>query len=147
MRILSVIVILSLFACTQTATKPVANIADSVANESASDSVSSFFSLAGPKDTVKNGEEIKRYDNGQIYMRGFQKDGKRMGIWRSWYNNGIPWSETTFENGKKNGRTVTWYENGMKRYEGFYTNDVESGKWTYWDEKGTLTETKEFGVK
>jgi hypothetical protein len=95
------------------------------------------FVFEAPKDSVVNeGEYIKRYKNGIIEMQGMMKDGKRDGIWKSWYEDGSPWSETTFAAGKKNGRTITWYSNKQKRYEGFYTNDKESGKWQFWDEAG-----------
>ncbi|MBA3970785.1 MAG: hypothetical protein H0X46_01325 [Bacteroidetes bacterium] len=96
---------------------------------------------------VNNGESIQRYDNGVIRMRGMMKDGKREGLWKSWYENGTPWSETTFLAGVKTGKTITWYENGNKRYEGEYINDIESGKWKYWDEKGKEVTTKDHGNK
>lgn len=111
------------------------------------DTIQSTFSFAFAKDTVENGEEIKHYTNGVIQMRGMMKNGKRNGLWKSWYEDGSPWSESTFENGIKTGKTTTWYENGKKRYEGFYTNNVESGKWTYWNEEGKLTATKDYGIK
>ncbi len=97
------------------------------------------------KDSIiQNGEYIKHYTSGGIEMQGSMKDGKREGLWKSWYENNAPWSETTFENGKKNGKTITWYPNKQKRYEGFYTNDKESGKWTYWDENGNEVNYKDF---
>jgi antitoxin component YwqK of YwqJK toxin-antitoxin module len=80
-------------------------------------------------------------------MRGMMKDGKREGVWKSFYETGSPWSETTFKNGKKNGKTTTWYENEKKRYDGFYIDDIESGKWVYWSEKGELVTEKNYDVK
>lgn len=96
---------------------------------------------------LQNGEYIKHYENGVIEMRGMMKDGKREGLWKSWYQNGSPWSETTFSKGVKNGKTTTWYENEKKRYDGFYTNDIESGKWSFWDEKGKLVKEMDYDVK
>ena len=96
---------------------------------------------------IKTGEYIKHYDNGVIEMRGMMKDGKREGLWKSWYQNGAPWSETTFTDGMKNGKTTTWYENEQKRYEGFFTNDVESGKWIFWNEKGNVVNKKDYEKK
>ena len=72
------------------------------------------------------------------------KDGKRDGLWKSFYDKGLPWSETTFVDGKKNGKTTTWYSNEQKRYEGFYTNDKESGVWTFWNEKGEVINKKNY---
>ncbi len=100
------------------------------------------------KDTIiQNGEYIKHYKNGVIEMRGMMNNGKRDGLWKSWYDNGLPWSETTFKDGKKNGSTKTWYENEKVRYTGFYTNDIESGKWNFWDDKGNLFNTKDYDAK
>ena len=80
-------------------------------------------------------------------MHGMMKEGKREGLWKSFYENGLKWSETTFAAGIKNGKTSTWYENGKKRYDGFFTNDLESGKWTYWNESGEQVSTKDFDKK
>ncbi len=101
-----------------------------------------------PKDIpFKEGENLVKYDNGKLKFQGFMNNGKREGLWRSFYENGAKWSETTFLEGKKNGKTTTWYENSQMRYDGFYTNDVESGKWTFWDEKGKEIQTKEYDRK
>jgi len=97
------------------------------------------------KDTLlQNGEYVQHYKSGVIEMLGEIKNGKREGVWKSFYETKLPWSETTFEAGKKNGKTTTWYENGKKRYEGFYTNDKESGSWTFWDESGKIVNTKKY---
>ena len=95
-------------------------------------------------DLIQNGEYIQHYKTGVIEMRGMMKDGKRDGVWKSYYEDGSPWSETTYTDGKKNGKTITWYGKEKKRYEGFFTNDKESGSWTFWDEKGTVQATKKY---
>jgi antitoxin component YwqK of YwqJK toxin-antitoxin module len=112
------------------------------------DTLSSDNVSSGVKDSIiANGEYIKHYKNGVIEMRGMMKDGKRDGLWKSWYQDGLPWSETTFKDGIKEGPTVTYYENGGKRYEGFYSNDEEYGKWIFYDEKGNVTQTQTFERK
>ncbi len=101
------------------------------------DTLTSDFIFSKSSDSViQNGEYIKYYKNGVMEMWGMMKNGKRHGVWKSWYEDGSPWSETAFADGKKNGKTTTWYDNEKKRYEGFYTNDEESGNWTFWDETG-----------
>lgn len=92
----------------------------------------------GNDSIPENGEYVKKYENGQIQMQGMMKNGKREGLWKSFYEDGTPWSQTTFKEGKKDGPTTTWYENGKKRYEGNYKNDSESGIWKYYDEKGVF---------
>lgn len=106
------------------------------------------FMFVGSQDTVvKNGELITRYKNGVIDKQGMMKDGKRDGLWKSFYEDGTPWSETTFKDGIKNGKTTTFYPNGQKRYEGFYTNDTESGKWIYYDELGKQIQLVDYDKK
>ena len=103
------------------------------------------FIFSGSHDSIVNdAEQIERYKNGVIQKRGIMKNGKRDGLWKSYYENGSPWSETTFKDGIKNGKTTTWYPNGQKRYDGFYINNRESGKWTFYDEKGTITKTTDY---
>ena len=99
---------------------------------------SNTFTIVTIQDTTQNGESVLKYKNGQVKMHGMMKDGKREGLWKSFYENGNQWSESFYINGVKNGPTKTWYENGKKRYEGFYTNDAQSGKWKNWDEAGNL---------
>lgn len=106
------------------------------------------FSFSIEQDTsVKNGESITKYKNGQFKLQGMMKDGKRDGLWKSFYENGLPWSETTFTAGILDGKTTTWYENGQKRYTGAYKNGVECGSWTYWDENGKEMETRNYDKK
>jgi antitoxin component YwqK of YwqJK toxin-antitoxin module len=109
------------------------------------DTIQRDFIFTESKDSViQNGEYIKYYKNGVIEMRGMMKDGKREGLWKSWYEDGSPWSETTFKEGKKNGKTTTWYGNNNKRYEGFYANDIEAGRWTFWAENGKIQSTQNY---
>lgn len=105
---------------------------------------SDFVFAEKPDSIIQNGEYVKYYKNGVVEMRGTMKDGKREGVWKSWYEDGSPWSETNFANGKKNGRTITWYDNEKKRYEGFYIDDKESSTWTFWDEQGNILSNKEY---
>ena len=94
---------------------------------------------------TKNGEEIKKYDNGIINIKGYYRQGKREGQWVSFYRNGLPWSEANYEGGLKNGATASYYENGNKRYAGFYANDNKTGKWSFWDEQGKPVKVIDFG--
>lgn len=103
--------------------------------------------IAVKKPVIQNGEQIDRYPNGVVQIQGVMKNGKRDGVWKSFYESGAKWSETTFANGKKNGKTTTWYPNEKMRYEGFYTNDAESGNWTFWNEKGDVVNRKEYDSK
>jgi antitoxin component YwqK of YwqJK toxin-antitoxin module len=81
------------------------------------------------------------WPTGKIKIVGeLDSNGKRDGLWKSYYENGNPWSEGMYEHGLENGRTTAWYENGKKRYEGETINGKPTGKWLFWDEKGISTE-------
>lgn len=145
--ILSLFFSVGLISCSnQTEKNAVKTEATTVAT---SDSSSSNFIITNPQDTaiISDGESIQRYKNGVVKMKGLMKDGKREGLWKSWYEDGTPWSETTFSAGIKNGPTTTWFPNGKKRYQGFFSNDTESGKWKFWDENGKEQLVKDFETK
>jgi antitoxin component YwqK of YwqJK toxin-antitoxin module len=141
-KLFTVLVVISFFSCDNEADKKpgFAKKKEKV--------IQKDFTFESKRDSVViNGEQIRYHKNGVIEMRGIMKEGKRDGLWKSWYENGLPWSETTFKEGRKNGKTTTWYENGNKRYEGFFTNDKESGRWTFWKEDGTLADFKNYDLR
>lgn len=138
-KIFFLFIIIGLFSCSEETAKTIDD------KKIQHDTIQAEFVFTEKKETViQNGEQIKYHKNGVIEMRGMMKEGKRDGLWKSFYENGSPWSETTFKDGKKNGKTTTWYDNEKKRYEGFYTNDAESGKWIFWDENGKIQNTKNY---
>ena len=98
---------------------------------------------AGFRDKV---HEKHFHPNGAISMEGPMLNGKRQGVWKSWYTNGIQWSQNDYENGLRNGKTFSWYENGNLRYEGQYENDKQVGFWQVYDENGTLVSESEHGT-
>lgn len=91
--------------------------------------------------------ETTYYENKQMQMDGEYKDGKRNGLWISWYMNGNKWSEGSFKNGKSDGKRVTYFENGKVRYEGEYKNDLRTGKWRFFDETGKLLTEQDFSIQ
>ncbi len=137
---------IELVACSNQTTKTDVMVATEKVDSS--NSLKTTFTFVNKHDsTMKDGESIERYKNGVIKMRGILKNGKREGLWKSWYEDGTLWSETTFKEGIKNGATTTYYPNGKKRYEGFYKDDDESGKWIYWRENGEIQSNKNYGEK
>ena len=101
------------------------------------------------KGKGENREMIREtifYENRQMQMDGEYKDGKRNGLWVSWYMNGKKWSEGTFKNGKSEGRRVTYFENGKVRYDGAYKNDQRVGKWRFYDETGKLLAEQDYSA-
>lgn len=92
---------------------------------------------------VEGMNEIK-YPNGQLQMKGEMLQGKRHGVWFSYYENGLKWSEDTYNLGARDGKCVSFYESGQVRYIGYYTNNIKSGKWDFYDEEGNLTKSESF---
>lgn len=93
-----------------------------------------------PEKPNESGVKVSReyHENGQLKMEGPMVNGKRHGVWTSWYENGLKWSETTFSHGIKSGRTITYYDNGMMRYNGEYDNDERVGVWNFYNQEGVL---------
>lgn len=94
------------------------------------------------EETKSNEPKVERvveyHDNGMLSIEGTTIDGKRSGLWRSYYPTGLKWSETTFKQGVMEGPTVTYYPNGMMRYNGFYHDNDRSGLWNFYDTLGVL---------
>jgi len=84
------------------------------------------------------------YDNGQVKIEGFLKNGVRVGQWMSYYSTGLRWSENMYRDGMLDGRSVTYYDNGHLRYEGFYIEDKKAGIWQFYDDSGKLVKKENF---
>ena len=57
------------------------------------------------------------------------KQGKKHGIYISWYENSQKRSEGTYKDGSKDGLWIEWDERGQKRSEGAYKDGLKSGAW------------------
>ena len=62
--------------------------------------------------------------------KGLIKNGKREGVWFSYWNNGQLWSKGNYKNGKKEGKWVNYYEDGKVREigTGTYKNGMKIRK-------------------
>lgn len=87
---------------------------------------------------ITNGEFIDLHDNGQIKTQGNLVDGKRDGLWQTFFHDGIKQSESTYKHGVLNGKTASYYYDGKTRYVGFYEKDLKSGTWYFYTEDGTF---------
>ena len=89
-------------------------------------------------DEIVNGEVFQVVDDMKVPI-GKMKNGKKDGLWTSWYENGQKESEETFKDGKRDGLGTWWYENGQKFSEGTY----KDGKLIFikrWNEDGSVKE-------
>ena len=65
-------------------------------------------------------------------------EGISHGLFKRFDTNGILVLEGILENGKKNGVWTTWYDEVQKQEERTYLNGIPEGKWTYWYLDGEL---------
>jgi antitoxin component YwqK of YwqJK toxin-antitoxin module len=71
-------------------------------------------------------------------------DGKRHGVWESYFEHGQMNSTTYFIHGVKEGHSVVYYPNGSIHYIGEYKNDQKVGLWKTYNEQGELISEDEF---
>ena len=89
-------------------------------------------------DEIVNGEVFQVVDDMKVPI-GKMKNGKKDGLWTSWYENGQKESEETFKDGKRDGLGTWWYENGQKKEEvTFKDGEMISGK--KWNKDGSVKE-------
>ena len=58
------------------------------------------------------GNNLCKYENGQIKSEGNYKDGKPDGKGRDWDENGQIEAEVNYKDGKLDGKATYWHENG-----------------------------------
>jgi antitoxin component YwqK of YwqJK toxin-antitoxin module len=94
-----------------------------------------YAEIDGEREAIR---EIYYYSDGAKNLEGPLLNGKREGLWKSWYEDGSLWSEGQFRNGMRQGPAVVYYPNGQKMLEGHYTDNERTGLWRSWDEEGRL---------
>lgn len=97
--------------------------------------------------STEDGENIIYYADGKVKIKGMKKNGKREGLWVSWYHDGTKWSECEYKDGLKHGINISYYPNGKKLYEGKYKNDSQVGVWKYYEETGALSQEVNYDKK
>ena len=90
------------------------------------------------KDGKPDGKVIDWYENGQIEAEGNYKDGKPDGKVTGWFENGQIQTVLNLKDGKLDGKVIDWYENGQIEAEGNYKDGKLDGKATYWHENGKI---------
>ena len=51
---------------------------------------------------------------------GNYKDGKRDGMWTTWYENGLKWTVENYKDAMKDGKSTEWFANGQIKTEENY---------------------------
>ena len=85
-----------------------------------------------------DGEYKKWWDNGQLEVHCWFKDGYLDGEYKSWYKNGQLESHRWYKDGWHNGEYKSWYKNGQLESHGWYKDGWLDGEFKSWDETGQL---------
>lgn len=86
-------------------------------------------------------EERKEfYQDGQIMIHGFYRNGKKEGENKRWYENGQLWVHSFHSNGKFQGKLKAWHMNGKLKLEISYENDEINGERKHYHRNGKLWE-------
>lgn len=71
-------------------------------------------------DGKKHGLWISYFADGTKASEGHYCNGQKDGLWRLYHPNGQTKSEATFANGKYVGLYISYHENGNRRWQGRY---------------------------
>jgi antitoxin component YwqK of YwqJK toxin-antitoxin module len=71
-------------------------------------------------DGKKHGLWTTYYANGNKRSEGEYNRGKKEGVWIQYFANGNKMSEGTFVEGKFTGLYTSYHENGNRKYQGYY---------------------------
>jgi antitoxin component YwqK of YwqJK toxin-antitoxin module len=93
---------------------------------------------------IKDGPYLEYHESGEIKIVGEYKNGRRSGLWSSWYTNGELQSELNYSDGLENGEYKVFYQNGNLKIKGFYKNGKESTEWLFFDSDGKITARKNY---
>ena len=97
-----------------------------------------------PHTTELEGPTIWYYQDGSIRTEGEFREGKRDGIWQSYYTNDTLAEVMNFMEGLPDGDVRGWHPNGEARFEGVYHLGLRTGNWRWWHDNGVLEAEVEY---
>lgn len=86
----------------------------------------------------KNGLSQDWYENGQLQLQSFWKEGKLHGIYQGWYEDGQIACEKMYHENREVGVSKFWYPNGQLKEENIYDDWIGSVISWGWNEGGQL---------
>jgi antitoxin component YwqK of YwqJK toxin-antitoxin module len=90
-------------------------------------------------DNLKQGKWIQTNKNSnQKTGEGIYIDGKKEGVWKSYYPGGALLSEITYTNDRKEGPAKIYYENGTVAEEGYWKHNKWIGEYKSYHENGKI---------
>jgi len=85
-------------------------------------------------EEIEDGEHIDYYDDGQIWMKSYFKNGLEVGKHTDYYEDGQVDSETNYKGGLKHGKETHWDEDGNIDWVENYKDGLKHGKQFLYDE-------------
>ena len=93
-----------------------------------------LMSIGVEKAGMEEGHWVFYHINGAKWTEGDYVDGRKVGVWRTWYEDGTLNQEYNAENGP----FKSWYRSGKVEIEGQFVNGKREGKWTFLHPNGKL---------
>jgi antitoxin component YwqK of YwqJK toxin-antitoxin module len=83
---------------------------------------------------------VSHFPNGRPHVAGsYDREGLRVGPWRTWFEDGKPALEIEYLGGVRDGGAREWHPNGAPAADGRYRAGARGGSWRFWDDRGQLT--------
>ena len=94
------------------------------------------------KDGKREGLWGSYYDEGQLSSKGNYKNGYSDGPWFYYHSNGQLSSKGNYKNGYSDGPWFHYYSNGQLQIKGNYKDGKKEGPWVYYGFDGTVDEKR-----
>ena len=88
------------------------------------------------RDGLQVGDDLRWYDNGQLYWLRPFLDGELHGDASFWYRNGPVACKIGYIKGRRHGLLRCWHPNGVQACEALYRNGVLAERPRFWDRRG-----------
>ena len=103
------------------------------------DEVNQTNNITNYTEGKRDGEERKMFKNDSLAEYRFYKNGRKVGIHKSWFENGQQKFEYPYsQNGVYHGTLKEWYSNGQQVKEFNYVDGKESGTQKMWLSNGNI---------
>ena len=101
------------------------------------------------KDGRREGVWVTYYYSGALMFKGNYQNGKREGFYVDYYSTGEIREKGNYENGEREGSWVGYFKNGQLSYKGNHKNGKKEGIWFTYNDDGALRSKDNFkdGVK
>ncbi|MCB0761425.1 MAG: hypothetical protein KDC12_07890 [Flavobacteriales bacterium] len=84
------------------------------------------------------------YSDGKMKIEGSFENGKRQGVWTSYYQNGQIWTINVYDQDTNHGEYIMYNSDGTVKLKGQYDHGEETGTWIINDERGNFIQEKTF---